>query len=455
MAQDRGQWSSRLGFVLAAAGSAVGLGNIWKFPYITGMNGGGIFVLVYLACISLVGIPILAAEVLIGRASKESPVGAFRRLGGPKSPWASVGFLGVLIPVVILSYYSVVAGWCLDYVVMSMTGKITATSVEEVPSLFGALYGNGGRNLLWHVLFMAATVGIVVGGVRGGVERAAKWLMPALFLMLVILLVRASMLPGFGEGLSFVFGPKLSNLTAAGILEAVGHAFFTLSVGMGVMLTYGSYLSEKESLVSSSFSIGVLDTLVALAACMILFPVTFTFGMEPAQGPGLVFKNLPVAFAQLPFGSLWAAIFFVLLFFAALTSAISLLEVPTAYLIDQWKLTRTRAVLVAGGGILVLGIPSALSGTSSWMGAGLEQATGRNWFDWLDYFASNWLLPLSGLGISVFVAWKLEDELRKPAFAAGSPLAAQATFYRGWLWLLRYVAPVGILAAFLHVIGVI
>lgn len=455
MGQDRSQWSSRLGFVLAAAGSAVGLGNIWKFPYITGMNGGGVFVLVYLLCISLVGIPILAAEVLIGRASKESPVGAFRRLSRPKGAWVPVGFLGVLIPVVILSYYSVVAGWCLDYVLMSMTGKITATSVEDVPSLFGSLYTDGGRNLFWHVLFMVVTVGIVLGGVRGGVERASKWMMPALFLMLLVLLVRASMLPGFGEGLAFVFAPKLSNLTAAGILEAVGHAFFSLSVGMGVMLTYGSYLSEKESLVSSSFSIGALDTLVALGACMVLFPVTFSFGMEPTQGPGLVFKNLPVAFAQLPMGSLWSTIFFVLLFFAALTSAISLLEVPTAYLIDEWKLTRTRAVMVAGGVILLLGIPSALSGTQLWVGAGLEQATGRNWFDWFDYVASNWLLPLSGLGISIFVAWKMDDELRKPAFAAGSPLAAQATFYRGWLWLLRYLAPVGILAAFLHVIGVI
>ncbi|AKU92885.1 sodium-dependent transporter [Vulgatibacter incomptus] len=451
----RGQWSSKLGFVLAAAGSAVGLGNIWKFPYITGTNGGGLFVLVYLLCVGLVGIPILAAEVLVGRAGQRSAVGTFRGLSRPRSPWVALGGLSVLIPTLILSYYSVVAGWCLDYVVAAATGGIGGAGVEGLPGLFDGLYASAERNLLWHAVFMAITAAIVIGGVQGGVERASRFLMPALFVMLLALLVQSAMLPGFVEGARFVFAPDPSKLTAAGVLEALGHAFFTLSVGMGAMLTYGSYLSDGESIPGAAISIGVLDTLVALGACLVIFPLTFSFGMEPAAGPGLVFKILPVAFAQMPFGGLWATVFFVLLFFAALTSAISLLEVPTSYAIDEWGLSRRTATLGACALILALGIPSALSGGEGFFGAGLAAATGRNWFDWFDHAATNWMLPVSGLGLSTFVAWRLSEELRQPAFAAGTRFGKQARIYRVWLLLLRYLAPVGIVAVFLQGIGVI
>ncbi len=455
MEQQRAQWGSRLGFILAAAGSAVGLGNIWKFPYITGMNGGGLFVLVYLLCIGLVGVPILAAEVLIGRTTQRSTVGAFRRLSRPGSPWVLIGSLGVLIPAAILSYYSVVAGWCLDYVFLSLNGKISASPVEQIPGLFGELHASPGRNLLWHLLFVVVTTLVVARGIRGGVERAARILMPALFVMLLLLLLHSMTLPGFGEGLRFVFAPDLSKISGAGVLEALGHAFFTLSVGMGAMLTYGSYLSEKDSLLTASISIGVLDTAVALIACLIIFPITFSFGMEPASGPGLVFMNIPVALAQLPFGDLWSTLFFLLLFIAAWTSGISLLEVLTSHAIDEWKLDRPRAAVGAGLGILLLGIPSALSGTEGVFGAKLAAATGRNWFDWFDHGASNWLLPASGLGIATFVAWRLDDELRQPAFAAGTPYAGRAAAYRGWLFLLRYLAPLGIAAIFLRGIGIL
>lgn len=451
----RDQWSSRLAFVLAAAGSAIGLGNIWKFPYITGMNGGGLFVLIYLGAILFVSMPILAAEVLIGRAGQASPVGAIRRLSRPGSPWIAVGHLGVAGGLIILSYYSVVAGWCLDYMLMSVTGKIATTPVASIPGLFDELYQSGSRNLLWHFLFMAMVIGIVLGGVRYGVERAARVLMPALFAMLLVLFVYATTLPGFQEAARFVFYPSADKLTSAGVLEALGHSFFSLSVGMGAMLTYGSYLSRNDCLVKASLSVGFLDTVISLLACLVLFPITFSFGMEPKGGPGLVFMNLPVAFAQLPGGAIWSLVFFTLLFVAALTSAISLLETVTAHAIDEWKWSRKTATLATGAVIFLLGIPSALSGGDGLFGKGLAEATGRNFFDWFDYIASNWILPLGGLGIATFVAWRLSDELRHEAFTTGSELGKKAGIYRTWLLLVRYLAPIGIVAIFLHAIGVI
>ncbi|MFO7157370.1 MAG: sodium-dependent transporter [Pseudomonadota bacterium] len=453
--QNRAQWQSRLGFVLAATGSAVGLGNIWKFPYITGMNGGGLFVLVYLFCIAGVGIPILAAEVLLGRATAQSPVGAFRSLSREGSPWVLVGGLGVLTAGTILSYYGVVAGWCLDYVLLSATGRLTATAPDDVPSLFGELYADPARNVVWLTVFTAATVWVILGGVRKGVERASLILMPLFFLTLVILVVHSGTLPGFGEALDFLFTPRPENLSPAGVLEALGHSFFSLSVAMGAMLTYGSYLSKKESIPVTTLTVGTLDTLVALVACLVLFPIIFTFGMEASAGPGLVFMSIPAALVQLPLGALWSILFFALLFLAAWTSAISLLEVLVAYGIDEWKLSRKVSTLLFGAIVYLFGIPSALSGGEGFFGKGLQEATGRNWFDWFDYVASNWFLPLGGLGISIFVAWKLEDGLRRAAFGEGTPEAWQARLYAGWLMLLRYLAPVAIVAIFLHVIGVI
>ena len=450
----RAEWGSKLGFILAAAGSAIGLGNIWRFPYVTGANGGGLFVLTYLLCIAFVGIPILAAEVLVGRAGRSSPVGAFRTLAGKRSPWIFFGALGVFIPTIILSYYSVVAGWCLDYVALSVSGGLQREA-SEIPGLFGQLYASPGRNLFWHLLFMGLTFAIVVGGVRGGVERAAKFLMPALFLMLVALFVQAMTLSGFGEGLAFVFSPVQENFSASGVLEALGMAFFSLSLGMGAMLTYGSYLSNRESLPSSIASIGVLDTCVAVGACLVIFPITFSFGLETTAGPGLVFQTLPVAFAQMPLGSLWAAIFFLLLFFAALTSAISLLEVSTAFLIDEWGLSRKGAALLTTLVVFSLGVPSALSGGGGLFGAVLAEASGRSWFDWVDFVASNILLPVSGLGIAAFVSWRLDDELRRSAFTLGTTHARIATFYRAWLLLLRYLAPVAIVLIVLQGLGAI
>ena len=455
MAQERGQWGSRLGFILAAAGSAIGLGNIWKFPYITGKNGGGAFVLVYLGCIALVGLPVMMAEILLGRRAQTSPVGAFRALSRPRSPWMSVGWVGVACAFVILSFYSVVAGWTLHYLVLSLQSGFAGGDAEAVKATFGALYRSGPQNLLWHAVVMVVTVAIVIGGVQRGVERAARVLMPALFVMMLALLGYATTLGGFGRAFDFVFGFHAADLDAAGVLEALGHAFFTLSVGMGAMLTYGSYLGPREDVVGTSIAITALDTIISLTACLVIFPITFTEGLEPAAGPGLVFINLPLALVKLPGGALWGAVFFLLLAFAAITSAISLLEVAAAYFIDERRWTRRKAVLLTGGVTFVVGVPSALSGGSGLFGEGMAGAVGKSWFDWVDYLSSNWMLPLGGIGIALFVAYRLDPGARREAFATGSRLGALSAFYVGWLQLLRFVVPVAILLVMLNALGLL
>ncbi len=460
MEQQRVHWRSNLGFILAAAGSAVGLGNIWKFPYITGENGGGWFVLIYLLCIAVVGLPIMMAEIFIGRTAQRSPVGAFQALARPGSPWVVVGWLGVIAAFVVLSYYSVVAGWAMHYAWLSLSVGFAGQTAPEITSLFDRVYGNAGLSLFWHAVFMGLTIAIVIGGVQQGVERWARILMPLLLLMMVALLVRAATGRGFGQAVAFVFGPHAADLDAAAVLEALGHAFFSLSLGLGAMITYGSYLRRNDDLVSTSLTIGLIDTLVALMACLVFFPILFTYGMEPSAGPGLVFVSLPIAFSRMPGGMLWSFIFFSLLTFAALTSAISLLEVAVSYLIDQRGWHRTRASVTCGVAIFLMGIPAALSGGTELFGerfAGLTAALfgegqGKNWFDFFDYLASNWLLPLGGLGIALFVAWRVGGEAREQGFKAGTRFAR---LYWGWVQLLRYLVPLGVTAVFLHAIGVL
>ena len=449
---DRGHWGSRAGFILAAAGSAIGLGNIWKFPYITGANGGGIFVLVYLACVLFVGLPVMTAEILIGRATQKSPVGAMRLLAGRRSSWTAFGWLGIASSFVILSYYSIVAGWALDYTYLSLTGKIVGLGPEGVQSVFGRLYASPARNLFWHAIFMGLTIAVVLGGVARGVERWSRILMPTLLVMLLVLLIHSFTLSGFKQGFDFVFGLHTERFTAAGALEAIGHAFFTLSLGMGAMLTYGSYLRREDDVVAASIMISGLDTLIALIASLVLFPIIFSFGMEPGAGPGLVFISIPIALSQMPGGTFLSILFFGLLVFAALTSAISMLEVVTSYLIDERNWIRRRATLVSGALIALVGIPSALSGGTEIFGSGFASVFGKNWFDSFDYLASNWMLPLGGLGISVFTAWRMNEALRHDDFLSGTKLAA---FYKGWLLLLKYVVPVAIVLVFLHAVGLI
>lgn len=456
---QRGQWGSKVGFVLAAAGSAVGLGNMWKFPYITGENGGGAFVAIYLVCILLIGLPIMVGEVVLGKMTQKSPVGAFGELSSKRSPWVAVGWLGVITGFLILSFYSVVAGWAMHYVYLSLTGVFNgvdpAQAADFSQAQFDALTGSATFNMLWHTVFMGMTIGIVLAGVQKGVETAARVLMPTLFALLVLLVVYGTSMPGFDRAFDFVFGLHTEDLTGAGVLEALGHSFFTLSVGMGAMLTYGSYMKRDDDVVATSITITALDTAVALLACLALFPITFTFGLEAGGGPGLVFVSMPTSFAQMTGGSVWSTLFFLLLTFAALTSAISLLEVVASYFIDELKWSRMQAVLVTGGAIFVFGVPSALGGAVPAFGSGMEEAIGHSWFGLMDYLTSNWMLPLGGLGLSLFVGFRIRAVERAHAVADGSLLGGVIPLYLGWLQLLRFAVPVAILLVILHAVGVL
>ena len=450
--KQRSHWGSRIGFILAAAGSAVGLGNIWKFPYVTGENGGGIFVLVYLACVVLVGLPVMIAEILIGRTTQSSPVGAFKSLAGTRSPWVGMGWLGVVSAFILLSFYSVVAGWSLHYTWLSISGQLAGLGPENMAPVFGNLNRSVEANLFWHLIFMGLTIAVVFGGVSKGVERWSRILMPALLIMMLVLLGNSLTLDGFGKAVQFLFGFHQDKFTAAGALEALGHAFFSLSLGMGAMLTYGSYLRRRDDIVGASVTISALDTCIALVASLMLFPIIFSYGMEPAAGPGLVFISVPIALSQMPGTTFLATVFFALLVFAALTSAISMLEVATSYLIDQRGWQRRRAAVAAGLTTALVGLPSALSGGTHLFGSGMEALVGRNWFDSLDYLVTNWMLPLGGLGMALFTAWRMNQRLRQAEFLLGSRLRG---FYQSWLFLLKYPVPVAILLIFLNAVGLL
>ncbi|WP_432821857.1 sodium-dependent transporter [Trichloromonas sp.] len=436
-AAPRALWASRLGFILAAAGSAVGLGNVWKFPYIAGENGGGAFVLVYLVCIAVVGLPIMMAELMIGRHTRRDAVGAFIHLEGKRSFWQTPGWVSVGAAFVICSYYSVVAGWTLDYVYRAFLGSFAGQPAEAIESMFGGLIADGPRQLLWHFVFMCLCLGIVIGGVQKGIERWSKILMPILFVLLTLLFMNGMLSKGAWDGITFMFRPDFAKLTPGSVLEALGHAFFTLSLGMAAMITYGSYLSKQEDLLAASLRVVILDTVIALMAGLAIFSVVFSVGMEPAAGPGLVFKTIPVVFSQIPGGTLLAIFFFLLLAFAALTSNISLLESQVAYLIDERGWSRPRATTFLAGLAFVVGIPTALSYNSlaEWKIIG-----DRVFFDSADMLASNYLLPISGLLISIYVGWFWSGSEEKEELLAGGA----GWVYPTWHFLIRYVSPLAV-----------
>ena len=444
----RGAWTSGLGFVMATAGAAIGLGNVWRFPYITGANGGGLFVLIYLACIALVGLPIMIAELMIGRSTRLSTVSAFKSLTGPRSPWVGLGWLGIAGAFLVLSFYCVVSAWTLRYTVLAASGGLAGRSPDEIRVLFEDLVGSPWLSLVWLSVFMLLTVAVVLRGVKDGLERWSKILVPVLFVLLGGLLVRSFFLDGFGEGSRFVFGLHAERLSGGGVLEALGHAFFTLGAGLGGLLTYGSYLEGKEDIVVGSVVVCLLDTVVALVCCLILFAIIFSYGLPPSQGPGLIFVILPIAFAQMPGGAVLGALFFLLLFFAALTSAISILEVSTAYFVDERGWRRKSATLFAAGVTMVLAIPCALSG-GGFFGGGMRRLVGKDWLAFVSDLATNWMAPLGGLGIALFVAWRLGEARRRLEFST----SRARRFYGGWLLVLRYVVPVAMLGVFFHAVG--
>jgi NSS family neurotransmitter:Na+ symporter len=573
---DRAVWGSRTGFILAAAGSAVGLGNIWKFPYITGENGGGLFVLIYLVCIALIGLPILIAEIMIGRAAQAQPAEAFKRLQGGPTGWSAVGWLGVVAGFLILSFYVVVAGWAMDYALKSVVGftnpigkkaaeaalvyrasepiehmrtalvesesaepiesvkkkwrrqfapstwkrwknyeeastklnvtpallledpaikaafdivspalpqrdaavaaaraaatadiaarsdehvRETATVLKrrsiisaEVTSVFMGLLGDGWTSTFWAGIFMFLTILVVATGVGAGIERTCKIMMPLLLLFILFLVVYGFFQPGFSRAVEFVFYPDPNELEPRGVLEALGHAFFTLSLGMGAMLTYGSYQrSGSGGLLGESVSIAVLDTAIALLACLMMFPIIFSYGQDPSSGPGLVFMSMPLAFAEMgELGMMLGIVFFGLLVFAALTSAISLLEVVASYLIDAHGWRRPRAAWTLGGAIFGFGVITAFANSAGFAMTSWLPGYGQSFFDTMDLLTSNWMLPLGGLFIAIYAGWVMPARIRKAELSdLSGPVAA------GWLFLVRFVAPLLVVIVLLDKVGLI
>lgn len=446
---DRGLWSGRLAFILAAAGSAVGLGNVWKFPYIAGENGGGAFVLVYLLCIAVIGIPIMMSEVLLGRRGRKSPIKTMALLAkaeGASRYWAWLGVMGVVAGVLILSYYSVIAGWALGYVVRAASGEFTGASAEGIQTIFTALVSEPEKLLGWHTLFMVMTMLVVVRGVSKGLEKAVLTLMPSLFLLLLVLLVYAVIKADFLSGLTFLFEPDFSKLSAAAILTAMGHAFFTLSLGMGAIMIYGSYLPDDVSIGKAVVTIAFLDTAVALIAGMIIFPIVFANGLEPGAGPGLVFQTLPLAFGHMSGGTLIGTMFFVMLVFAAWSSGISIIEPAVSWAQERFSWTRPLASLVLGGLTWFVGIGTVLS-FNVWQDLTLF---GKTFFDLLDYLTANVMLPLGGLLMVIFVGWVMKrqsslDELQMK----------EGWLYGMWYFLVRFITPFAVIVVFLKAIGLI
>lgn len=451
-----GQWSSRLAFILAATGSAVGLGNIWKFPYIAGENGGGAFVLIYLVCIAVIGIPIMMAEVLIGRRGRQSPINTMRSLAkeaNASRAWVLLGGAGVLAGFLILSYYSVIAGWALSYVFRTGSGLFEGLTADGVQAIFNNLVTDPERLLAWHTIFMIMTMVVVARGVSGGLEKAVRLLMPTLFVLLFVLVGYAWNSGGFEQGVSFLFQPDFSKITANGILIAMGHAFFTLSLGMGAIMVYGSYLPDDASIAKTSIVVSLMDTLVALLAGLAIFPIVFANGLEPGAGPGLIFQTLPIAFGHMQYGAFFGMLFFVLLVFAAWSSSISLIEPAVAWLVENKGMTRIFASVVAGVATWLFGLLTVLS-FNLWsevkLLSSIEVFRDSTVFDLLDYLTANIMLPLGGLLIAIFAAWKMSRESTVDELGMGDRF-----FYPLWRFLVRYITPIAVILVFLKAVSVI
>ncbi len=444
-----GEWSSRTAFILAAIGSAVGLGNIWKFPYITGENGGGAFVIVYLLCVALVGIPIMIAETMLGRRGKANPVQTMRVLAQQAAAdvrWHSVGWAGTAAGLLILSYYSVIAGWATAYVLKAFTGSFFDADVTVAKDLFNGFITDPAQLAFWHTAFLLATMLIVSRGVEQGLEKSVRWLMPGLFGLLFILLIYAMTTSGYFQGLHFVFSLDFSKLTGKSILIALGQAFFSLGLGMGCVMVYGAYLPQSISIAKTTVIIAVADTVVALLAGLVIFPIVFTHGLNPGDGPGLIFETLPIAFGNMTFGWLFGVLFFVILVFAALSSAIALIEPAVAWLMEAKGYSRVKACSYAGVLTWFLGLMTVFS-FNSWSGVTLF---GLTVFEFIDYLTANIMLPLGGLAIAVFAGWAMKPEDSQHELAL-----EDARFYQLWLFLIKYVAPAAVFLVFLRAVGVL
>lgn len=435
--QERDQWGSKLGFIFAAAGSAVGLGNLWKFPYLAGQNGGGVFVLIYLGLVLLIGFTLMMAELVLGRATQLSPVGAYRKL---KEKWAWVGAIGVLASFLIVTYYSVIGGWIIKYIVSALTGAFNTTDLGTLEGVFLNFIGAPVEPLIYHGIFMLMTLAIVMGGISGGIEKASKILMPGLFIMMIVLMIRSITLPGAMAGVEYLLKPDFSKLNMGVVVSALGQVFFSLSLGMGVIVTYGSYLPKDENLVESSLIIPALDTIIALLAGLTILPAVFALGFDPAGGPGLLFITLPGVFAKMPFGGFFGVLFFVLVLFAAVTSSISLLEAAVSLTVDEFKWDRKKATIGLGVLAFLIGVPSSLAN-----GPVLGNKTfiaGTNFFDSMGIITDNLLLPLAALTLAIFIGWVWGTD--KAVAEATNDGKVKFGLASTWAFVIKWIAPLAI-----------
>ena len=438
-------WSSGFTFILAAVGAAVGLGNIWKFPYVVGVSGGGAFVLVYLGCVLFIAIPILIAELWIGRAGGHSPPIAManvaRDAGQPRA-WSLVGYMGMVVGYLIATYYSVIAGWTLAYIFKAGSGFGDAAP-GAVARQFDELLANPGVLVVWHTVFIAIALFIVGRGLKDGIERVVTILMPALFAMLLLMIGYAAVEGDFGAALSFLFSTDFSKIDAATVLVAIGQAFFSISVAMGLLMTYGSYVPKNVSLTKSALIIAGADTLVALLAGLMIFPLVFGNNLDPGSGPGLIFRTLPAAFADMPGGTLFGAIFFILLAFAAVTSLIAIIEPIVHFAEGKWNMKRRNGVLVFGALAWAIGLLTVFS-FNIWADVyplgGFEAFADKTPFHLIDYFTANLMMPLGGILMALFVGW-----LVKPSELAKDLSFGSASLATTWLWMIRVVVPLAIL----------
>jgi len=445
---ERATFGSKFGAILATAGSAVGLGNIWRFPYMLGANGGAAFLLIYLICVVLLGLPVMISEFYIGKHTHRNAVGAFKEMA-PGTKWSLIGYNGVIAAFLILGFYAVVSGWTIEYIIQAFSGTLHGKDAASFQADFEMFSSSTVRPIIWTIAFILLTHVIIISGVKDGIERASKVMMPALFFILIALCIRSVTLPGAEKGLEFFFNPDFSKITSSVVLSAMGQTFFSLSIGMGCLITYASYFNKTTNIQNTALQVTALDTLVSVLAGVMIFPAVFCFGITPTAGPELVFITLPNVFEQLPLGWLWSAVFFVLLALAALTSTISLHEVATAYTHEEFKISRTKAAWLVSAGVMVLGIVSSLS-----FGV-LKDFTigGLTFFSLLDYVTAKIMLPLGGMFICIYVGYRVDRKILKAELTNEGTLPFY--FFNTYAFFMKYIAPIAIAMIFLNELGLI
>ncbi len=448
----RATFSSGLAVFFATLGSAVGLGNIWKFPYLTGQFGGGAFLLVYLICIIFVGLPVMLSEFYIGRKTRMNAVGAIEKLS-PGTAWKNIGILGVGAAYLIMFFYSCVAGWVYSYLLKALRGDFTGITMESAKAQFGSLIVSPVAPIVWQLIVLAVVAGILIMGVNKGIERITKTLMPVLFCLIIICDVRALTLPGASSGVRFLFEVDFSKLSAVAILTAMGLAFFKLSLGMGTMITYGSYFTKDNNLFGTGLKVALSDTIVSLQAGLAIFPTVFSFGLEPGAGPGLLFMTIPLVFSKMPFGSILLISFFFLAAIAATTAMLSLVEVLVAFMAEEKGVSRSKAVIINSVIIFAIGMLATLSVDKASLLGGLV-FMGRGFFDWFDYLSSNIILPLGGLLIVIFMS-HIADKKDVCCELSNNGSLAISGILSFYFFALRYITPALLVIIFLNSIGVI